>query len=82
MLQNDLRKLYWPQNKPGNTMSALDGIVKEAQTGGMDLNVYVLKFSSISEALVNGHALYIARMLDGLSEDLSHKVIRHCVKQK
>ena len=85
MLQNDLRKLYWPQDKPKNTMSALDAVVKEAQ-GGMDLNVYVLKYSSISEALVAAHALstldHVAQMLDGLSDDLRRKVIRHCTKQK
>jgi len=86
MLQNDLRKLYWPQDKPKNTMSALDSVVKEAQTGDTDLNVYVLKYSSISEALVAAHALStldrVARMLDGLSEDLRRKVIRHCTKQR
>jgi len=85
MLQNDLRKLYWLQDKPKNTMSALDAVVKEAQ-GGMDLNVYIVKYSSISKALVNAHALStldrVARMLDGLSDDLRRKVIRHCTKQK
>ena len=67
-------------------MSALDALVKEAQTGGMDLNIYVLKYSSISEVLMTAHALFtldrVARMLDGLSEDLHRKVIRHCIKQK
>jgi len=44
MLQNDLRKLYWPLDKPKNMMLALDAILKEAQTGDIDLNVYVLKY--------------------------------------
>src|SRR5438477_7032742 len=51
----------------------------------MDLNVYVLKYTSISEALVAAHALSsldrVARLLDGLSEDLRRKVVRYCTKQ-
>src|SRR5436190_10895297 len=50
-----------------------------------NLNVYVLKYTSISEALVTAHALSsldrVARLLDGLSEDLRRKVVRHCTKQ-
>ena len=82
-LQSDVKKLYWPKDKPKNTMAALDKLIKEAP--GMDLNVYVLKYTSISEALVAAHALSsldrIARLLDGLSEDLRRKVIRYCTKQ-
>jgi len=52
----------------------------------MDLNVYVLKYTSISAALVAAHALSaldrVARLLDGLTEDLRRKVIRHCTKQQ
>src|SRR5947199_7886984 len=63
-------------------MAALDKLIKEAH--GMDLNVYVLKYTSISEALVAAHALSslnrVARLLDGLSEDLRRKVVRHCTK--
>ena len=84
-LQADCKKFYWPQNKPKNTMSALNAVVKEAQTGTMDLNVYVLKYISISEALVAAHTLYtsdrVAHMLDRLSENLQRKVIRHCTQQ-
>src|SRR5437667_11003933 len=49
-LQSDVKKLYWPKDKPENTMAALDKLIKEAP--GMDLDVYVLKYTSISEALV------------------------------
>ena len=82
-LQSDVKKLYWPKDKPKNTMAALDKLIKEAP--GMDLNVYVLKYTSISEALVAAHALSslnrVAQLLDGLSEDLHRKVVRHCTKQ-
>ena len=50
-----------------------------------EFNVYILKYTSISEALITAHALSslyrVARLLDGLSEDLWRKVIRHCTKQ-
>jgi len=83
LLQSDVKRLYWPHDKPRNTMAALDKLVKEAPT--MDLNVYILKYTSVSDALVAAHALStldrVARLLDGLSEDLRRKVIRYCTKQ-
>ena len=83
VLQTDVKKLYWPHDKPKNTMTALAELVKEAHT--LDLNVYVLKYTSISEALVTAHALStldrVTRLLDGLSDDLRRKVIRHCTKK-
>jgi len=82
-LQTEVKQLYWPHEKPKNMMAALDKLVKEAPT--TDLNVYVLKYTSISDALVTAHALSsldrVARLLDGLSEDLRRRVIRHCTKQ-
>lgn len=56
-------------------MTALNKLIKEAP--GMDLNVYVLKYASISEAPVAAHSLSaldrVVRLLDGLSEGLRRK---------
>ena len=83
VLQNEVKQLYWPHDKPKNTMAALDKLVKEAPI--MDLDVYVLKYTSISNALVTAHALSsldrVSRLLDGLSEDLRRRVIRYCTKK-
>ena len=54
-LQSDVKKLYWSQDKPKNTMATLNKLIKEAPR--MDLNVYVLKYTSILEALVAAHSL-------------------------
>jgi hypothetical protein len=76
VLQTDVKKLYWPHDKLKNTMTALD----EAHT--LDLNISVLKYTSISEALVTAHALStlerVTRLLDGLLDDLRRK---HCTKK-
>lgn len=82
-LQSDVKKLYWPQDKPRNTMAALDKLIKDASS--MDLNAYILQYTSITDSLVTKHALSpldrVARLLDGLTEDLRRKVIRYCTKK-
>ena len=82
-LQDDLRKLYWPHDTPKNSMSALNKVIQDAPS--MDLNVYVLKYTSISQALVTAHALSpldrVTRLLDGLTDELRRKVIRYCTKE-
>ena len=53
-------------------MTALAELIKEAHT--LNLNVYVLKYTSISEALIIAYVLStldrVIRFLDGLSDDL------------
>jgi len=64
-------------------MAALSKLVNEAST--MDLNVYVLKYTSISSALVAAHGLSpldrIARLINGLSVDVRRRVIRYCTQK-
>src|SRR5271169_4351129 len=81
-LQSDLKNLYWQHDKPKNTYEALIKLVQEAPT--MDLNVYILKFTAITDTLVEKHALStldrIGRLLDGLSGDLRKRVLKFCTK--
>ena len=82
-LQKEIKELYWTYDTPSNTMAALSKLINEAST--MDLNIYVLKYTSISEALVKAHALSpldrVARLIDGLSEDVRRRVIRYCTQK-
>jgi hypothetical protein len=82
-LQKEVTKLYWTRETPTNTMAALSKLVNEAST--MDLNIYVLKYTSISSALVTAHGLSpldrVARLIDGLSEDVRRRVIRYCTQK-
>jgi hypothetical protein len=70
-----LKDLYWQYDKPKNTTFALNKLVKDAPT--MDLNVYVLKYTAITETLVAKGALStldrVNRLMDGLPEDLRRK---------
>ncbi len=51
MLQMDLKGLLWQHDSPENTPAVLHEVINEMCTGKMDLNVYVLHYSSISEVL-------------------------------
>ncbi|HEU4342387.1 MAG TPA: retropepsin-like aspartic protease [Candidatus Binatia bacterium] len=85
-LQLDLKGLFWQHDSPENTPAALHEVVNEARTGKIDLNVYILRYSSISEVLFNQGALStlerISRLLDGLSDEHRRKALGFCVKQK
>src|SRR5215472_9707554 len=51
----------------------------------MDLNIYMLKYSSITDALIKRGAMStldrVGRLLDGLSEELRKKVMKFCTKK-
>jgi len=55
LLQANLKETYWQHDKPKDTHEALIHLVKEAPT--MDLNVYVIKFTVITDSLIAKHAL-------------------------
>ena len=86
VLQSDLKELYWQLDKPKNTTTALYQLIHDSQTGKIPLNVYVLKYTSISNSLVTKGALSlldrVGRLLDGLPEDLRRKVLKFCTKKK
>jgi hypothetical protein len=78
-----LKDLYWQHDKPKNTTFALNKLIKDAPA--MDLNVYVLKYTAITETLVAKGALStldrVNRLMDGLPEDLRRKVLKFCTKK-
>ena len=51
----------------------------------MDLNVYIIKFTAITDSLISKHALsdldHIGRLFDGLNSDLRPRVLKFCVKK-
>ena len=64
--------MYWQKDTQKNTTTALIKLVREAPM--MDLNVYLLKFTAITDKLVASGAISsldrIGRLLDGLSTEL------------
>jgi len=82
-LQNDAKKLYWQHDRPRNTMAALNELIRSANH--LDLNVYILKYTSITDALIKSQALStldrVTRLLDGLSDDLHKRVMKFCTQK-
>ena len=83
MLKKELKELFWQKDKAKNSTTELIKLVREAPT--MDLNVYILKYSSITDALIKRGAMStldrVGRLLDGLSEELRKKVMKFCTKK-
>ena len=76
-LQSELKSLFWQHDKQKDTTESLNKLIQEAPA--MDLNVYLLKYASISNTLVRNGALstldHVNRFLDGLSEKLRERAL-------
>ena len=79
-LQDELKALFWQHDKQKNTPAALNQLIREAPE--IDLNVYVLKYTAITDALIKGNEMSAMqrckRFLDGLSERLRDKAFDFC----
>ena len=80
---SSLKDLYWQHDKPKNTTAELNKLIKDSST--LDLNIYILKYASITETLVAKGALStldrVNRLMDGLPEDLRKRVLKFCTKK-
>ena len=79
-LQNDLKDQYWQNDTQKNTPAALNQLIRDAPT--LDLSVYILKYASITHALVESNEMSdmqrCRRFLDGLFEQLRDKAFDFC----
>ena len=82
-LQSELKELFWQHDKQKDTTESLNKLIQDSPS--MDLNVYLLKYDSISDILVKKGALStldrINRFLDGLSEKLRERALEFCTKK-
>jgi Protein of unknown function (DUF4100) len=82
-LQAELKKLYWQYDKQKGTTTTLNQLIKDAPN--LDLNIFVLRYTSLSAALVSKGALspldQVNRLLDGLPEKLRNRAIEFCTEQ-
>ena len=82
-LQTEIKKLYWAGDHPKNTVAALNALIRSANS--IPLSVFILKFSSITDALVSKSALSdidrFAKLLEGLDEKMRNKVIKLCTQK-
>ena len=82
-LQEELKGLFWQYDRQKDTPAALNELIHDAPN--LDLNVYVLKYTSITGALVRGKDMSttqrVRRFLDGLSDSMHDKAFEFCTKQ-
>src|SRR5436309_14816164 len=73
-------------DKPKNMIIAFHQFIHDARAGRIDLNVYILQYTTITTSLVAQEALFILdrvnRLLDGLSNEYRRKVLSFCIKKK
>jgi hypothetical protein len=83
-LQSELKSLFWQLDKQKDTTESLNKLIQDAPA--MDLNVYLLKYTSISNTLVQKGALStldrVNRFLDGLSPKLRERALEFCTKKE
>jgi len=82
-LQSDVKKLYWANDHPKNTTTALNALIRNA--ANLPLNVFIIKFSSITDVLVSKGTLSevdrFAKLLEGLEERMRNKIIKLCTQK-
>ena len=81
LLQSQLKSLFWKTDPPKDTGLALSKLIDEAKAGKVSIEMYVLKYTVITEALVKQNAMsnferYV-RLLHGLPEKVQSKVFKH-----
>jgi hypothetical protein len=82
-LQEELKGLFWQYDRQRDTPAALNELIRDAPN--LDLNVYVLKYDSITDALVKGKEMSttqrVRRFLDGLSSHMRDKAFEYCTQE-
>jgi len=82
-LQRELKSLFWQRDTHEFTTAALQKLVNDAPN--LDLNIFVLKYTAISAALVRKGKLSeverINKLIDGLSGQLREKTVKFCIKK-
>ena len=79
-LQGEIKRFYWEKDHPRNTPPALNALIRNS--ANLPLSAYLLKFTSITEALVAKGVLSatdrVIRLLAGLDDNMKLKVIKLC----
>jgi hypothetical protein len=86
LLQKELKQLFWQDDPPKNSIAALIKLIGEAKSGKMTVDMYVLKYTAMTQELVENNAMSTfdrnVRLLEGLTEGIQSKVLDHCSDKK
>src|SRR5436189_755828 len=70
---------------PKDTAAALFKLISGAKAGKMSVDMYVLKYTTITNTLVKKNAMSkfdrTVRLLEGLSDEIQSKVFEYCSEQ-
>jgi hypothetical protein len=86
LLKNELKRLFWQADPPKNSIAALMKLIGEAKSGKMTVDMYVLKYTAMTQELIEKNAMSVfdrnVRLLEGLSEVIQSKVFEYCSDRK
>jgi hypothetical protein len=86
LFKRELKQLFWQDDPPKNSIAALVKLIGEAKAGKMTVDMYVLRYTTITQELVDKNAISTfdrnVRLLEGLSEAIQSKVFEHCSDKK
>jgi hypothetical protein len=81
--QEEIKGFYWQFDHPKNTPAALNALIRDSAK--FSLAAYILKFTSITDALVAKNVMssveWINKLLEGLDERMRIKVIELCTSK-
>ena len=85
VFQRELKQLFWQTDPPKDTVAALFKLIGDAKAGKMSVDMYVLKYTTITDTLVKKNAMSkfdrTVRLLEGLSDEIQSKVFEYCSEQ-
>src|SRR5436190_4412368 len=85
VFQRELKKLFWQTDPPKDTAAALFKLIGDTKAGKMSVEIYVLKYTTITDALIRKNAMskfdHAVRLLEGLSDKIHSKVFEYCSEQ-
>ena len=82
-LQAELKGLFWQYDKQRDSTTSLNQLIKDAPN--LDLNIFIVRYSAISEKLVKSGALFsldrTVRLINSLPDKLREQTIDLCTKE-
>jgi hypothetical protein len=86
LFQEELKELFWETDPPKNTITELVTVINDAKAGRIGVDLYVHKYTTITDFLVSQKAISAlhrnVRLLEGLSEGVQLKVFERCNENK
>ena len=86
LFQKELKELFWETDPPKNTLTELVKVINDGKAGRIGVDLYVHKYTTITDFLVSQNAMSTlnrnVRLLEGLSEGVQLKVFERCNENK